>query len=79
MEGNTNMDAQTFALPVDATIKRAWQYDEMGKTWLEYEFPGDYWRPGDIVTRTIDDVTYEYQSYNYNVEDIGDVISNDEY
>ena len=79
MKGNTNMDAQTFALPVGATIIRAWQYDEMGKTWLEYNFPGDYWRLGDIVTKTIGDVTYEYQSYIYNVEDIGDAISNDEY
>ena len=79
MKGNTDMDAQTFALPVGATIIRAWQYDEMGKTWLEYNFPGDYWRLGDIVTKTIGDVTYEYQSYIYNVEDIGDAISNDEY
>lgn len=79
MKGNTDMDAQTFALPVGATIIRAWQYDEMGKTWLEYNFPGDYWRPSDIVTKTIGDVTYEYQSYIYNVEDIGDAISNDEY
>lgn len=79
MKGNTDMDAQTFALPVGATIIRAWQYDEMGKTWLEYNFPGDYWRPSDIVTKTIGDVTYEYQSYIYNVEDIGDAITNDEY
>ena len=79
MKGNTDMDAQTFALPVGATIIRAWQYDEMGKTWLEYNFPGDYWRPSDIVTKTIGDVTYEYQYYIYNVEDIGDAISNDEY
>lgn len=79
MKGNTDMDAQTFALPVGATIIRAWQYDEMGKTWLEYDFPGGYWRPGDIVTKTIGDVTYEYQSYIYNVEDIGDAITNDEY
>lgn len=79
MEGNADNDAQTFAVPIGATIKRAWQYDEMGKSWIEYFFPDMYWLPGEIVTRTIDGVTYEYQLYTYNVEDMDGAITNDEY
>lgn len=79
MEGNSNMDAQVFAVPLNASMIKAWQYDEMGKIWLEYDFPGDYWRPGEIITKNINGTDVEYQTYYYNVEDIGDAISNDEY
>lgn len=79
MEGNSNMDAQVFAVPLNASMIKAWQYDEMGKIWLEYDFPGDYWRPGEIITKNINGTAVEYQTYYYNVEDIGDAISNDEY
>jgi hypothetical protein len=80
MEENFDMDPQTFAVPVDATFVRAWQYDEYGtQTWLEQEFPGCYWIPGEIITKTVNGKEIEYQIYRYNVDDIGDCITATEY
>lgn len=80
MKENFEMDPQTFAVPVDATFVRAWQYDEYGtQTWLEQEFPGYYWIPGEVITKTVNGKEVDYQVYRYNVDDIGDCITATEY
>lgn len=79
-EGNSEMDAQTFAVPSDAKIVGAYQYDEFGtKTWLEYEFPGSYWVQGDMTEVTVNGETITYQAYSYDVDSVGDAITASEY
>ena len=78
--GNSDMDAQTFAVPANANIIKAYQYDDGGtREWLEYEFPGSYWVEGDNITETVNGNEVEYQTYSYNVDDIGDAIASEQY
>lgn len=79
-DGNAEMDAQMFAVPEDAKIVRAYQYDNVGtSSWLEQEFPGSYWVAGDVVTQTVNGKEVSYQTYIYNVDDLGDAITVTEY
>lgn len=79
-DGNSEMDAQTFAVPSNAKIVGAYQYDEFGtKTWLEYEFPGSYWVEGDTTEVTVTGETITYQTYSYDVDSVGDAITTSEY
>lgn len=79
-EGNSEMDAQTFAVPSNAKIVGAYQYDEFGtKTWLEYEFPGSYWVEGDMINETVNGQNITYQTYSYDVDSVGDAITTSEY
>ncbi len=79
-DGNSEMDAQTFAVPSDAKIVGAYQYDEFGtQTWLQYEFPGSYWVAGDMTTETVNGQNITYQTYSYDVDSVGDAITTSEY
>lgn len=79
-DGNSVMDAQSFAIPSEAKIVKAYQYDEFGtQQWLEYEFPGSYWVEGDIVNQNVNGKELTYQQYLYNVDDVGDAITATEY
>lgn len=74
--GNNEMDAQKFAIPSNLKIVKAYQYDEFGtKTWLENDFPGSYWMKGQNETKFIDGRSIDYQTYIYDVENVGDAIS----
>ena len=74
------MDAQTFALPKDAKIIKAYQYDEFGThSWLDNDFPGSYWLEDEVVTKVVNGVEVSYQTYAYNIDDVGDAITVDEY
>jgi hypothetical protein len=74
------MDAQTFAVPSDAKIVGAYQYDEFGtQTWLQYEFPGSYWVAGDMTNETVNGQNITYQTYSYDVDSVGDAITTSEY
>ena len=78
--GNSDMDAQTFALPKDAKIIKAYQYDEFGThSWLDNDFPGSYWLEDEVVTKVVNGVEVSYQTYTYNIDDVGDAITVDEY
>lgn len=79
--GNSDMDAQTFALPKDAKIIKAYQYDEFGThSWLDNDFPGSYWLEEDeVITKIVNGVEVSYQTYTYNIDDVGDAITVDEY
>lgn len=78
--GNTDMDAQIFAVPTEAKIVKAYYYDFGGSnTWLATEFPGMQWVEGDVVTKEIDGITYPYNEYLYNVEEMGDAMVSNEY
>ena len=79
-EGNSEMDAQTFAVPSNAKIVGAYQYDEFGtQTWLQYEFPGSYWVAGDMTNETVNGQNITYQTYSYDVDNVGDAITTSEY
>lgn len=78
--GNNEMDAQKFAIPLNLKIVKAYQYDEFGtKAWLENDFPGSYWMKGHADTKIIDGRSIDYQTYIYDVENVGDAISVTEY
>jgi hypothetical protein len=73
------MDAQVVAIPAEAKVIRAWQYDEFGtQQWLEMDIPS-YWIPGEVITQTIDGKEVSYQYYTYNVDEIGDAMAAPEY
>lgn len=79
-EGNDDMDAQTFAIPSDAKIIGAYQYDEFGtQSWLPYEFPGGYWVAGNTINKIVNGQNVAYQTYYYDVDNVGDAITTFEY
>ena len=79
--GNTELDAQTFAIPQGAKIIAAYKYDLGGtNTWLLQETPPSFeWIEAGTTTVEVDGATYTYDVYEYNVGDMGDALIADEY
>ena len=79
--GNTDLDAQVFAIPHGAKILAAYKYDLGGANeWLAQDVPPSFeWLEAGTTTVEIDGVTYTYDVYEYNVGDMGDALVVDEY
>ena len=78
-EGNSDMDPQSFAIPVDAKIKTTYQYQPAMTSWLDQGFEGDYWIKGDVITKSVNGKDVSYQVYSYNVDGMSDAITATEY
>jgi hypothetical protein len=78
-EANDECIAQTFSMLSIAKIITAYQYQPAFNQWLEMGFDGVYWVEDGTMTKTINGQQVAYTTYAYNVEVMGDAITEPEY
>jgi len=79
IDGNTEGKAQTFAICSIAKIVTAYQYEPTLQQWMDMGFDGTYWIKTGEETKIVNGKEVVYTTYAYNVEMMGDAITNTEY
>lgn len=77
---NENSVAQAFAIPTNVKIVSAYRFDAEGThSWLKTDAPPSFeWVKSNKITVSVNEKSYEYDTYVYNVEDMGDAMLTNE-